>query len=153
LDGAKVKGALPNATIDAAQVTGKVAAAANADTVTGGLYSTGSYSDPPWLTGLDGAKIVGPVANATLASDFSGALAGDVTGAQNQTVVAALRGKTLSATAPIDGQVLKYNATIQAWEPAAEAGAAGGGVLVVNGGAGLTGGPITSSGTLSIAPG
>ena len=33
----------------------------NADTVTSGLYSTGSYSDPAWLASLSGAKITGNI--------------------------------------------------------------------------------------------
>jgi len=39
-------------------------AAGNATTVTNGLYSTGSYSNPAWLTGLDGGKITGTVSNS-----------------------------------------------------------------------------------------
>ncbi|MFZ2154363.1 MAG: hypothetical protein WAV16_03985 [Candidatus Moraniibacteriota bacterium] len=38
----------------------------NADTVTNGVYTTGAYADPSWITSLDGSKIVGAVA-ATIA--------------------------------------------------------------------------------------
>jgi len=33
----------------------------NADTVTNGVYTTGSYADPSWITSLDAAKIVGSI--------------------------------------------------------------------------------------------
>lgn len=36
----------------------------NAATVTNGLYSTGNYSNPSWLTSLDGTKITGDIAGA-----------------------------------------------------------------------------------------
>jgi hypothetical protein len=37
----------------------------NAATVTNGLYSTGSYSDPTWLTTLAGSKITGTINGGT----------------------------------------------------------------------------------------
>lgn len=40
----------------------------NAGTVTNGVYTTGSYSDPAWIIALAGSKISGVVANATNAS-------------------------------------------------------------------------------------
>jgi len=43
----------------------------NAATVTNGLYSTSTYSDPAWLTSLAGSKITGAVANATNAVNAS----------------------------------------------------------------------------------
>ena len=33
----------------------------NADTVTDGVYTTGSYADPSWITSLDGSKLTGTV--------------------------------------------------------------------------------------------
>lgn len=47
--------------------------------------------------------------NAQTAVDFSGSLAGDVTGVQSSTVVAKLRGITISTAAPVSGQVLAYD--------------------------------------------
>jgi hypothetical protein len=44
-------------------------------------------------------------------------LAGDVTGAINVNTVARLRGRTVSTTAPTNGQVLAYNTTLTQWEP------------------------------------
>ena len=58
----------------------------------------------------------------------------------------------LAAAAPTDQQFLKYDATLAQWVAAAIP-ATGGTVTSVGSGAGLTGGPITGSGTISIAPG
>ena len=49
----------------------------NADTVTNGLYSNGSYSDPTWLTGLAYSKLTGSPTLATVATSGSYA---DLTG-------------------------------------------------------------------------
>lgn len=54
---------------------------------------------------------------ATTATSFSGNLAGDVTGTQGSTVVARLQGRTVVNTAPADGAVLRYNASLSQWEP------------------------------------
>jgi hypothetical protein len=98
----------------------------NAGTVTNGVYTTGSYADPAWITSLAGGKISGAVANAThavsadsatTATNFTGNLGGDVTGTQGSTTVAALHGVPLSSTAPTAGQVLEFNGT--SWAPAA----------------------------------
>ncbi len=53
-------------------VTGDVSG--NAGTVTNGVYTTGSYNDPSWITGLSGAKIIGEI---TGASFDAGNLLGD----------------------------------------------------------------------------
>lgn len=42
--------------------------ATTATTVTNGVYTTGSYADPAWVTSLAGSKITGTVANATAAT-------------------------------------------------------------------------------------
>lgn len=62
----------------------------NADTVTNGVYTTGSYADPSWITSLDGSKITGlvvpsmPFSNIT----FSGLTPGHVLRALAPTVAA-----------------------------------------------------------------
>jgi hypothetical protein len=56
-------GAIPLSELDANFV-----AAGNATTVTNGVYTTGSYANPAWITSLAGAKIIGTVADATTAS-------------------------------------------------------------------------------------
>jgi hypothetical protein len=50
-----------------------------------------------------------------------------------------------------NGQLAKYNATTQLWECAADNGG-GGTVTSVGAGIGINGGPVTTSGTLAIAP-
>jgi hypothetical protein len=50
-------------------VTGNVSG--NAGTVTNGVYTTGAYADPSWITSLDGTKISGTVANATNATQLA----------------------------------------------------------------------------------
>ena len=46
---------------------------------------------------------------ATTAANFSGALAGDVSGTQSATSVNKIKGVAVSATAPVAGQVLQYD--------------------------------------------
>ncbi len=53
--------------------------------------------------------------NAQTAVNFTGPLAGDVTGTQNSTTVARLQGRSVATTAPLDGQVLKYNGAASEW--------------------------------------
>ena len=60
--------------------------------------------------------------SASTAANFTGILAGDVTGAQSSTSVAALAGIPLAKTPPQDGQVLTYSASANQWQPAAQSG-------------------------------
>ena len=108
--------------------------------ITQGMVAGGTY----------GIDISGKAASAGTATSFSGPLAGDVTGTQGATAVHGLRGVALSGAPPAGGQVLKYNASTKQWEPSADAAGAGGTVKKVNTGSGLTGGPITSSGTVGL---
>lgn len=68
-------------------VTGNVSG--NAGTVTNGVYTTGSYNDPAWITGLSAAKLnsgtsanlgAGTVTAATFIGNLTGNVTGDVTG-------------------------------------------------------------------------
>jgi hypothetical protein len=122
-------------------ITGSITG--NAATVTNGLYATGLYSDPMWISSLSAAKITGDIAGNAVG--FTDPLFGDVTGTQSATVVGKLRGTPLSVTFPGVGQVMRFDGS--EWAPATPAV---GTVTSVTTGAGLAGGPITSSGTLSI---
>jgi hypothetical protein len=90
--------------------------------------------------------------NATTAANFSGALAGDVTGTQGATTVARLRGQTVASTAPTAGQVLKYNGTTNQWEPAADSNS-GGTLTGLTAGTGLSGGGTSGNVALNLANG
>src|SRR5262249_25778172 len=70
------------------------------------------------------STIIGSVSGS--ASSFTGALVGDVTGTQGATSVVRLQGRSVSAGAPMAGDVLTW--TGAQWAPAAPAGGGGGGV-------------------------
>ncbi len=91
-------------------------------------------------------QAIGTVANATTSVNFTGAVSGDVSGNQTTMVVNRIKGIPVSATAPLSGQVLQYNGS--QYVPTA---AASGTVTNVATGTGLSGGPITSAGTISLA--
>src|SRR5258708_24147427 len=57
--------------------------------------------------------------NAPAATNFSGSLAGDVTGTQNATVVGRIQGANVSPSAPAANQHLRYNGS--SWTPGAVA--------------------------------
>ena len=67
------------------------------------------------MTGTFTGNVIGPASTAT---NFSGSLAGDVTGAQGATTVGKIQGTALAATVPSAGQVLRYNGTT--WAPATD---------------------------------
>ncbi len=100
------------------------------------------------IADVAGNKITGPITFATIpganvsspVASFSGALTGDVTGTQSTTNVVGLRGKVIAATAPTNGQVLKFNTTTNQYEPAADNNS-GGTVMNVTASA-----PLASSG-------
>ncbi|HRS01778.1 MAG TPA: hypothetical protein P5545_04445, partial [Bacteroidota bacterium] len=79
------------------------------------------------------------------------AAGGDLNGTFPDPTVAKLQGKTVSSSAPSNGQVLKWNAAQSQWEPANE----GAGGTVTSVGLSLpseftiTGSPVTTSGTLT----
>src|SRR5579859_504656 len=93
------------------------------------------------LSGGGGVNVSG----STGAVTFSTTAGGDLSGTLANASVAALKGVALSSTAPGPGQVLQFNSGT--WAPATPNA---GTVVNIATGAGLTGGPITSIGTLSI---
>lgn len=93
---------------------------------------------------LSSAEVTGTLATTNLPA-FSGDVitpAGSAT-----TTVQRLRGIALSTTVPTSGQVMLYNGT--AWAPTSIPGNVGT-VTNINTGTGLTGGPITSTGTIAV---
>lgn len=61
------------------------------------------------------------------------------------------QGRNVSTAAPSNGQVLVWNSTTPAWEPAPGSSIVGSGTVTnVSSGTGLLGGPITTTGTLSV---
>src|SRR5260370_5407321 len=75
------------------------------------------------------------------------AAGGDLSGTLSNATVVGLQGTPLVNTPPTNGQVLRFNGSN--WAPTTIAGG-GGTVTSVGSGLGLTGGPITNSGTLAI---
>lgn len=79
---------------------------------------------------------------------FTGSLSGDVTGTQGATSVTKLLGRALDTAPPSNGQVLTWSNTNSRWEATTPAST---GVTSVATGTGLSGGPITSTGTISLS--
>ena len=124
--------------------TATISITGNAGTVTNGVYTTGSYSDPSWLSSLSGAKIVGNIPGN--AAGFTGSLGGDVTGAQSTTSVVALQGHAVSNGVPLNGQVLQY--TAGTWTPTTPTG---GTTYTAGTGINISGGNVISNtGVLSV---
>jgi hypothetical protein len=71
--------------------------ATTAATVANGVYTSGSYANPGWITSLAGSKLSGNISGN--AAGFAGSLAGDVTGTQSATVVAGVGGQTAANVA------------------------------------------------------
>jgi hypothetical protein len=74
-------------TIGAPSITGTnasgtwgISVTGNAATVTNGVYTTGSYSNPTWITSISGSIVSGAVASATLAASATN-VAGGTAGA------------------------------------------------------------------------
>jgi hypothetical protein len=104
----------------------------------------------------DTADSAANATNALTATNFSGNLAGDVTGTQSNTTVARLQNRNVASTPPLDGQVLKFDSVANQWVPATDNAGTGGGGGTITGvtpGTGLTGGGTTGNVTLGIGPG
>ena len=84
----------PSTTGTGASGTWGIGITGNAGTVTNGVYTTGSYSNPAWITSILGSIVSGAVASATLATtatNVTGGAAGSIvyqTGAATTTTLA-----------------------------------------------------------------
>ncbi|MFI5196803.1 MAG: hypothetical protein ACHQD8_06915 [Chitinophagales bacterium] len=88
--------------------------------------------------------------NANTATTLTGnmTMGGDVTGTNNASTVVKMQGRSISATAPTAGQELTWNSGTSLWTPTTPSG---GTVTTINTTAPLTGGPVTTSGTIGLA--
>ncbi|MBN8540539.1 MAG: tail fiber domain-containing protein [Deltaproteobacteria bacterium] len=119
---------------------------------------TGSYPNPvlsttgvsagtyPKVTVDNKGRVTAGMA-LTTADLLPVALTGDVTGGVTTTSVDKIRGVNVSATAPSDGQVLKYNLGMSRWEPSTSADLSSGGTIT---GALNVTGNLTASGATSL---
>jgi hypothetical protein len=68
----------PSTTGLGASGTWGISVTGNAATVTNGVYTTGSYSNPSWITSILGSIVSGAVSLATTATNIAGGLAGSL---------------------------------------------------------------------------
>jgi hypothetical protein len=102
----------------------------------------------PYAVYANTANNATTAASATSAGTITGTvpMGGDVTGTNAAATVAKLQGQSVSTVTPTTGQVLSWSGS--AWGPSTVSGV--GTVTSVTAGAGLSGGTITSSGTVSM---
>jgi len=155
----------PTPTGTGASGTWAISVSGNSATVTNGVYTTGTYSDPLWLTALAASKITGTLTNSQLANSsitingtpisLGGSVTtpqGTVTSVTGTSPIASTGGTTPAISIPkatnaVDGYLSatdwttfnsKGNGTVTS-----VAATAGTGISV-------SGSPITSSGTFNI---
>ena len=80
----------PSTTGTNATGTWGISISGNATTVTNGLYSTGSYADPTWLTSLAASKLTGTVAVANGGTNIASYTVGDMLWASGATTLSKL---------------------------------------------------------------
>jgi hypothetical protein len=110
----------------------------NASTVTNGVYTTGSYSDPSWITSIAGSKISGNINGR----------AGTVTnGVYTTSSINALADVDTVSVAPTNGQALVWNSGTSQWKPGT---ITPGGVTKIIAGTNITISPTNGLGDVTI---
>lgn len=154
--------------------TWTISISGNAGTVTNGVYTTGSYADPTWLTSLATSKLSGTISNAQLANSAI-TINGSSVSLGGSTTITAVNPYALTIGSGLSGTSYDGSAavTITNTAPDQIVSLTGAGTTVVTGtypnftitsndayvgtvtsvgtGTGLTGGPITTSGTINFS--
>jgi len=144
----------PSASGVGATGTWGISISGNAGTVTNGVYTTGSYADPAWITSLATSKLSGTVSNAQLANSsvtingssvsLGGSVTVTATASQALTIGTGLSGTSYNGSAAVtiaNTGVLSFSGGTTGLTPAtATTGAVtlAGTLVVANGGTGAT---------------
>ncbi len=102
------------------------------------------------VTLTDGGSITVPYATTAGSAPPSGTASGDLSGTYPDPTVDGIQGRSVAMTAPTNGQVLKWNNTASQWEPSADATGGSGTVTSIATNNGITGGTITTTGTIGL---
>jgi hypothetical protein len=155
--GARTNLAVPSTTGSGASGSWGIDITGNAATATNGVVTTGSYSNPSWITALAGSKITGNITGNAANVTGTIAVANGGTGQTSYTDGQLLIGNTATGglsratiTAGSGISITNGNGSITITSTASS-----GTVTSVSGSGGttgltLTGGPITTSGTLTL---
>lgn len=123
--------------------TWEISVTGNAATVTNGVVTTGSYSDPTWITALAGAKIVGNIAG-NAGTVTNGVYTTDVGTVTNTMLAGSIANdKLVNSAITINGTSTSLGGSVNVGTVTSVAATAGTGISV-------SGSPITTSGTLTI---
>jgi len=158
--GARTALSVPSTTGSGASGTWSIDVTGNAGTVTNGVYTTGSYSNPSWITSLAGSKITGNISGnaagltSTLSTGTGGT--GQTTYTNGQLLIGNASGSLSKATLTAGSNITITNGDGTITIAATGGGGGSGTVTSVDASGGTTGmtfsgGPITSSGTLTMA--
>jgi len=151
---------VPSRSGSGASGTWSIDVTGNAGTVTNGVYTTGSYSNPSWITSLAGSKITGNISGnaagltSTLGTSTGGT--GQTTYTNGQLLIGNASGSLSKATLTAGSNITITNGDGTITIAATGGGGGSGTVTSVDASGGTTGmtfsgGPITSSGTLTMA--
>jgi hypothetical protein len=141
----------PSTSGTGASGTWGISVTGNAATVTNGVVTTGSYSNPTWLTSISGGIVSGAVSSATTSTNLAGGLAGSLpyqTGAGATSMLGlGTSGYVLAAGASAPGYVAQSTLSV------GSATTAGTATNLVGGTAGSVPYQTGSGATAFVAPG